>query len=314
MVAQINTSINTVSSMSSEIGSASEQLASATQEQSAQTSEVAAATEEMARTIIDNSRVTTTVAAAAEGSGATARNGVAIVGETLDKINRIADVVRSAAATVEALGSSSEQVGEIVQVIDDIANQTNLLALNAAIEAARAGEQGRGFAVVADEVRKLAERTSQATGQIASMIRSIQTETGDAVQSMRIGSREVEEGIELAGRAGDVLGEIRTSTETTVDMVNQIAAAIEEQSATSEQISRSIEMISTSSEESARGINQIARSVDGLGRLTIDLGDLVARFRLVSSGGHDTSRLTPPTTTFVRQTGDRRVGSPVLTE
>ncbi|MFW5973551.1 MAG: methyl-accepting chemotaxis protein, partial [Bacteroidota bacterium] len=293
MMEQINISLETVSSTSVEIGAASEQLASSTQEQSAQMAEVAAATEEMVRTIVDNTRTASEASDAVTTSGETADQGVVIVGETLEKINRIAEVVQTAANTVQKLGDSSQEIGDIVQVINDIADQTNLLALNAAIEAARAGDQGRGFAVVADEVRKLAERTTAATREIAGMIHGIQTETGEAVSSMQVGNKEMKEGIELAGRAGRVLQDIRSSAKTTVDMVTQIAAASVEQSSTSEQISRSIEMISTASNDSALGINQIAESVDGLNRLTHDLGGLVKQFQLQEVDGKGLVRSSP---------------------
>ena len=154
---------------------------------------------------------------------------------------KISEVVKQSAETVQALGKSSDQIGEIVQVIDDIADQTNLLALNAAIEAARAGEQGRGFAVVADEVRKLAERTTKATKEIATMIKQIQKDTNDAVESMQQGTAEVEVGKKLAEKAGSSLQEIIHGAEQVVDIVTQVAAASEEQSSAAEQISKNIE-------------------------------------------------------------------------
>ena len=193
---------------------------------------------------------------------------------------QIAAVVQDSAATVERLGSSTQEIGEIILVIDDIADQTNLLALNAAIEAARAGEEGRGFAVVADEVRKLAERTTQATKQIASMIKNVQAEAKAAVDSMKRGSTEVGEGIKLADKAGESLKNIVGNTQQVVDMMTQIAAASEEQSSTSEQISRNVESISTVSAESANGISQIARAADDLNRLTNNLQNTISNFRL----------------------------------
>ncbi|MCL6097096.1 MAG: methyl-accepting chemotaxis protein, partial [Bacteroidetes bacterium] len=175
---------------------------------------------------------------------------------------------------------SSNEIGEIVQVIDDIADQTNLLALNAAIEAARAGEQGRGFAVVADEVRKLAERTTKATKEIATMIRQIQKDTEGAVVSMNEGTTEVEKGKVLADKAGHALKQIISGAEEVVDISTQVAAASEEQSSAAEQISRNIESISSVTNQSASGVQQIARAAEDLNRMTVNLQDLIARFKL----------------------------------
>ena len=264
---------------SAQISSATEELAAGSQEQSSQSNEVAAAVEEMARTIVENASNATQTAEVANKNGQVAKQGGAVVEQTVDKIRQIATVVGDSTQTVERLGASSKQVGEIVSVIDDIAEQTNLLALNAAIEAARAGEQGRGFAVVADEVRKLAERTTSATKEIAAMIKTIQSETAEAVRAMMKGNEEVRAGIELADQAGASLERIVAETENTVDLINQIASASEEQSTTSEQISRSVESISTVADESARGISEIARSSDELNHLMDTLSRLVAQFK-----------------------------------
>ncbi|MGA9120472.1 MAG: methyl-accepting chemotaxis protein, partial [Bacteroidota bacterium] len=211
--------------------------------------------------------------------------GGQVVDETVVGMKRIAEVVNKSAATVKALGKSSDQIGEIIGVIDDIADQTNLLALNAAIEAARAGEQGRGFAVVADEVRKLAERTTKATKEIAGMIKAIQADTTGAVSSMAEGTKEVDEGIKLADKAGVSLNEIVEVSQKVTDMVSQIAAASEEQSSASEQISKNVEAISTVTAETAQGVQQIARAAEDLNRLTENLQQLLSRFKLSGETG-----------------------------
>jgi PAS domain S-box-containing protein len=284
MIHQVGLTVASAASAAAEISASTEQLASSTQEQSAQSNEVAAAVEEMVSTIVENARNATRTAEVAAENGKIAGEGGQVVAQTVEKIRRIAEVVSSSAQTVERLGASSQQIDEIVQVIDEIADQTNLLALNAAIEAARAGEQGRGFAVVADEVRKLAERTTKATKEIAHMIQMIQSETQEAVTAMQRGTSEVGEGIRLADQAGEALQRVVAGAGNTVDMVTQIAAASEEQSTTSEQISRSVESITTVTHESARGIQQIAQSTDNLNQLTEELRELVSRFRIESGG------------------------------
>ncbi len=279
-IEEVHAAVEATASSATQISASSEELAAGAQEQSAQSGEVAAAVEEMVRTIMENTRSAGEAAGVAEGNGAAASEGSRVVAETVEKIEKIADVVRSASETVLRLGASSREIGEITEVIDGIADQTNLLALNAAIEAARAGEHGRGFAVVADEVRKLAERTGAATKKIADMVAAIQHEAGAAVVAMKQGGEEVESGIDLAGRARASLEKVVGEAQSVVDRVTQIAAASEEQSATSEQIARSVDAISTVSHESALGVSQIAQLADGLNRLTDDLRRLLQGFEL----------------------------------
>jgi methyl-accepting chemotaxis protein len=281
---EVNEAVQATASASNEISSSTEQMAAGAQEQSAQATEVAGAVEEMTKTIYETTKNTGQATEASKNSGKVAKEGGHVVEETIHGMNRIAEVVRKSAETVQALGKSSDQIGEIVQVIDDIADQTNLLALNAAIEAARAGEQGRGFAVVADEVRKLAERTTKATKEIATMIKQIQKDTSGAVESMEEGTKEVEVGKQLAEKAGKSLQEIIHGAEQVVDIVTQVAAASEEQSSAAEQISKNIESISSVTQESASGIQQIAHASEDLNRLTLNLQELVARFKVDESG------------------------------
>jgi methyl-accepting chemotaxis protein len=278
--------VSTVASATLQISSTSETMASSAQEQSAQADEVASAVEEMSRTVTENAMSANKTAEVSKKNSETAQESGDVVGQTVDKMRDIAKVVKQSAENIEKLGESSKEIGEIIAVIDDIADQTNLLALNAAIEAARAGEQGRGFAVVADEVRKLAERTTEATKQIASMIKGIQTETQEAVRVMNQGNEEVSSGIELADRAGGALEEILQSSQDVLDMINQIAAASEEQSATSEQIAKNVGAISSVTTESAQQIQDIAHSSDDLSKLTEHLSELISQFKVDGGESH----------------------------
>jgi len=285
IISKVTEAVQATASAANQISSSTEEMAAGAQEQSAQATEVAGAVEQMTKTIYETTKNTGQATEASKNSGKVAKEGGKVVEETIHGMNRIAEVVKKSAETVQALGKSSDQIGEIVQVIDDIADQTNLLALNAAIEAARAGEQGRGFAVVADEVRKLAERTTKATKEIATMIKQIQKDTSGAVESMEQGTKEVEIGKQLAEKAGTSLQEIIHGAELVVDIVTQVAAASEEQSSAAEQISKNIESISSVTQESASGIQQIAHASEDLNRLTLNLQELIAQFKVDETTG-----------------------------
>lgn len=284
IIIKITEAVQATASAANQISSSTEEMAAGAQEQSSQTTEIAGAVEEMTKTIYETTKNTGQASEASKNAGKSASEGGKVVEETINGMNKIAEVVRQSADTVQALGKSSDQIGEIVQVIDDIADQTNLLALNAAIEAARAGEQGRGFAVVADEVRKLAERTTKATKEIATMIKQIQKDTSGAVESMQQGTKEVEAGKLLAEKAGKSLEEIIHGAQQVVDIVTQVAAASEEQSSAAEQISKNIESISSVTQQSASGIQQIAHASEDLNRLTLNLQELLSQFKIEESG------------------------------
>ncbi len=277
---KVSEAVLATASASNQISASVEEMAAGAGEQTQQTAEVARSIEQMTKTILDNTKNASIAAETAKSSGDKARKGGSVVEDTINGMLRIADVVKKSAETVEALGKSSDAIGEIIQVIDDIADQTNLLALNAAIEAARAGEQGRGFAVVADEVRKLAERTTKATKEIAGMIKQIQKVTTEAVDSMKQGKIEVDKGKSLADNAGEVLREIITEAEKVTDVAALVAAASEEQSAAAEQISKNIESISAVTQESASGAQQIAKSAEDLNNLTQRLEKLIGHFQI----------------------------------
>ncbi len=281
-ISEVNEAIMSAASTSSQISSSSEEMAAGSKEQTVKTSEVAASVEEMTQTILENTKNANLASETAKKAGNKAKEGGKVVEGTITGMMRISEIVKQSANTVEALGRSSNEIGQIVEVINEIADQTNLLALNAAIEAARAGEQGRGFSVVADEVRKLAERTSKATKEIAVMINQIQSDTNNAVESMKKGTEEVENGKVLADQAGLVLNEIIKEAEKVNDIAAQVASASEQQSISAEVISKNIVDISNVAQQSAIGIEQISKSADSLNTINQRLESLINQFKFDS--------------------------------
>jgi methyl-accepting chemotaxis protein len=301
MQKSLRETITSVSSGAERIATASEELSASASQQAAgaetqkdQTHQVATAMQEMSSTVQQVSENSNKASEASRKAADTARHGGSIVDDTLIKMRAIADSVGQTAKKVQELGKSSNQIGEIIGVIDDIADQTNLLALNAAIEAARAGEQGRGFAVVADEVRKLAERTSKATKEITQMIQSIQTETKSAVEAMESGTKQVELGVESTTQAGTSLHEIIKTSEQVGDMVMLIATAATEQASASDEINGNIEQIAKITQETAAGASESAKAIHELSSLATDLQTLVSKFKTTESNGGSSVRRQKP--------------------
>jgi methyl-accepting chemotaxis protein len=271
-----------VAAAASQLYSTSEQMATGAEQVAGQTGTVATAGEEMAMTSTEISNNCSTAAQGAQQANDRALAGAAVVEATVEVMNRIAEQVRTTAKTMEGLGARGDQIGEIVGTIEDIADQTNLLALNAAIEAARAGEQGRGFAVVADEVRALAERTTRATREIGEMIKAIQHETKNAVTAMERGVKEVESGTSEAAKSGEALQEILDQINNVVAQVNQIAVAAEEQTAITGEISNNIHQITQVVQGTASGAQESATAASQLAGLAEELQRLVDQFKLAA--------------------------------
>lgn len=280
VIRQLTDNSTQLVSAATEIATSSEQMARGSKEQTSQSVQVSGAVEEMTATIVESSRNAGEAARLAKEAANAADQGTQVVSQTIEGMNRIAQVVQESAKTIQKLSKSSDQIGEIISVIDDIADQTNLLALNAAIEAARAGEQGRGFAVVADEVRKLAERTTKATKEITDMIKGIQSDTRGAVTSMEQGIEQVQAGRKLADKAGESLTAIAGFSQRVMDMIQQLATASEQQSSASEEIARSIEEIAKITKENATGVEQSAAAAEQLNRQAKGLRSMVANFRI----------------------------------
>ncbi len=252
----------------------------AAEEQSRATSAAAAAAEEVTVSIgevAENALETRTVA---EQAGTTAHDGARVTSDATATIRALADTVQRSAEHVESLGARSEEISRIAGVIKEIADQTNLLALNAAIEAARAGEQGRGFAVVADEVRKLAERTSKATQEISAMIQTIQHETGTAVDGMRDGAHHVANGVELVGETENALHRINQEMSETVRMVSDITHASREQQTAMTELGKDLEQVATMTEQNVAAVVQTTAMVDYLDNVVQRMRKAVRQYNL----------------------------------
>ncbi len=269
-----------VSSAAEQVSCTSQQMSAASVHQSEAASNMAATMEQVTVSV---SHVADRAAEANQlstTSGVLAKNGAEIIGATVTGINSIAETVHIAAEQIARLEKNSEEVNSVVNVIKEVADQTNLLALNAAIEAARAGEQGRGFAVVADEVRKLAERTTQSTREIASTIAEMQSGAQSAVHSMQAVVEKVETGVAQAQKANDAIAEIGSSSEQAVLMVSDITESIREQSIAATNIAQQVEKIAQMSEENSSASQSTSDTASELSNLSREMQRIVQQYRV----------------------------------
>lgn len=279
VIVEVTGSASEVAAAATEIAASNEEMASGMNEQTSQVMHISSSIEEMSASVVEVARKSSDAAANANESGKVARDGGMVVEQTIEGMKAISAAVSASATSVQELGKRGEQIGQIIEVINDIADQTNLLALNAAIEAARAGEHGRGFAVVADEVRKLADRTTKATEEIADSIKAIQSETTLAVDRMNSGTQQVEKGVERATEAGESLRKIVASAQEVAHMIQSIAAAAQQQSAASEEVARNVESISAVTRQSSEATNQAASAATQLSTKAEQLQALVSQFK-----------------------------------
>lgn len=280
LVSEVRNSASEVAAAATEVAASSEQLNRGIAEQSDQLRQVSSAVEEISASISEVADKSTNAANDASSAGEVAEQGAQVVSNTVNGMQQINETVTATARAVDSLGDRSQKIGEVVDVINEIAEQTNLLALNAAIEAARAGEHGRGFAVVADEVRKLADRTTKATQEIAESISAIQSETSEAVRRMSDGTEHVRTGVELATQAGSQLQTIVTSSREVARLIESIAAAAEEQSVASNEISGSVEQIASVAQQTREAVSQSTQAAMDLSGKAEQLQALVAGFKV----------------------------------
>lgn len=283
MVDEIRSNADALAGAAERLAATTEQMKKGVMRQNTETEQVATAMNEMSASVQEVARNSAGAARSAQEADTVSKSGQEVVRGTMDTIEALAREVQRSSEVINKLKNDSIEIGAVLDVIRGIAEQTNLLALNAAIEAARAGEQGRGFAVVADEVRSLASRTQQSTQEIQKMIERLQAGASDAVTAMEQGRTMAETSVEHAAKAREALEAITGIIATINEMNTQIASAAEQQSTTAEEINRNVVNIREIAGDTSEEARNTAAATDDLARLAVQLQALVGKFKLASS-------------------------------
>lgn len=282
LVGRVTRTAEQVTAASNQAQSISGELLAASQKQSREIQETGQAVLEMAVQITDVSRSANESAEVARQSVSAAEQGAKAVEDAIRGMNEIREQIQETSKRIKRLGESSQEIGEITELISDITEQTNVLALNAAIQAASAGEAGRGFSVVAEEVQRLAERSGEATKQIGALVRTIQTDTHDAVAAMEKSTQGVVEGARLSDAAGAALADIRRVSNRLAELIQGISSATEQQATSANGVAQNIQNILTVTEQTQHGTQQTAKSIRELSELAEELKNSVSRFRVTA--------------------------------
>ncbi len=286
LVLVINSTADRVSQSSEQTQMNAVELAEASEHQAQEIAGVSTAINDMAVSIDQVSTNATESAGVAQRSVAIAYNGAEVVQRSIEGMNVIRDQIQETSKRIKRLGESSQEIGDIVSLINDIADQTNVLALNAAIQASMAGEAGRGFAVVADEVQRLAERSANATKQIETLVKTIQADTSEAVMSMESTTSEVVRGARLAKDAGEALEEVQSVSNTLADLIQNISDAAQQQAKSAGHISNTMNIIQDITSQTSSGTMATARSVGELSEMAAALQESVTGFKLSDEDDH----------------------------